>query len=1126
MGGALASVSKFKLGVVAATAAVAALSTAVAFKAVKSAADFQQAMAKVKAISGAVGQEFKALEDRAKELGKTTKFTMVEIADGMEVLARAGFEVNEILSAMAGVTALASSQAITLAEAGKMVATALRGMGLDITETERAVNLFAATASSAALNVHELSESFKMIAPLADILAISIEQVAAMIAAIGQVGIVGTQATATLRTAFLGLAKPSEDAVYWLDRLNMTMWDSEQNFIGLGKMIGKLEEGFKKLTMQEKLLAIEAIFNVRSSAQLLAMIKKGEEGFNKYVDSITDTIKAYEQQRIMLDTLSSRWTILQSSVDLLMLTLGTPSLTTLSTFTTAMTDVVNTITEWKEITNAATDAIGEAGDEAEAAEKKIVSLDDRILDLSGGMVNLKGVVYGVMNAVKLIWDSTMGIIVAAFKILIHYITSVIKLLQGDWAGVWKAQKQMFKAFGDYFTTVFEDIGIAFKDVIDEIKAWWSGMWEGLKSDTESFVNFFVAQINRIISLLNKLPFLTIGKMGLLELPKVEPTKPTFGGLPGFSLAGLGPIDTNLLFFAKTTEEATSAVAKLRSHFVTLEEALRNITPTAIAMAPLEAAKMLKDLAEKDFVAAATRTQELISSIETEIAAMAFFGQDTTEATERLNQFKKAMGIATETVTDISGMWSPLRNILGKLPGLMGDVATGLVDLAKGIVTGDIPGIITAIFNMVTAWIQDEIKKLEVRLDELRDILSFYTTSFKQIGSMLSSAVSGILGPLGNVLAGTIQLLTASIEMLRLDGIDLLRAGMTSLVGFVSTLIGTFSNLIQRSDAYGALQQESESVWKALGDVLGQFLWPLVAAIRYLKEWLGIQEAVNEQMMEIGVPTSWKRERRAYEAAAPGQIITSGVQVPSWAEALGIKLGETIRNVLEGFGISSWTELLTGVRDWAMQFWNWAIGNLPGWINTAINFLRDVWSALTAVYNWVKSNLGDLGDLGSVWGKFTTALDNLPSWNDVVSEIDKVIASIDGLKDTMKMVIAIAAGAIIMGIAGALSVPSWIPGGPVGGAIVGALAGGAIGAGIAGMFGEGGTVPGPRGSPQLIVAHGQETYTPPGQGPMVINEIRVFIGGRELDDVVVESVQRRGKSATGHRSTTAGLNRRY
>lgn len=88
------------------------------------------------------------------------------------------------------------------------------------------------------------------------------------------------------------------------------------------------------------------------------------------------------------------------------------------------------------------------------------------------------------------------------------------------------------------------------------------------------------------------------------------------------------------------------------------------------------------------------------------------------------------------------------------------------------------------------------------------------------------------------------------------------------------------------------------------------------------------------------------------------------------------------------------------------------------------------------------------------------------------------------------------------------------GGPVGVARVGVAL--AIGAGaavalgaIVGSFAQGGVVPGPAGSPQLIVAHGGETISPVGRSPAgvtVVVQAGVFTGSerqaRQLVDQVI------------------------
>src|SRR5690625_2044054 len=67
----------------------AAISAGLGF-AVKTAADFESGMSQVSAISGATGDEFKLLEERARELGGSTSFSAKEASDGLQYLAQIG----------------------------------------------------------------------------------------------------------------------------------------------------------------------------------------------------------------------------------------------------------------------------------------------------------------------------------------------------------------------------------------------------------------------------------------------------------------------------------------------------------------------------------------------------------------------------------------------------------------------------------------------------------------------------------------------------------------------------------------------------------------------------------------------------------------------------------------------------------------------------------------------------------------------------------------------------------------------------------------------------------------------------------------------------------------------------
>ena len=63
---------------------------------VKTYAEFEAAMSQVKAISGATGEEFTQLTEKAKQMGATTKFTAAQSAEAFNYMAMAGWKASDI----------------------------------------------------------------------------------------------------------------------------------------------------------------------------------------------------------------------------------------------------------------------------------------------------------------------------------------------------------------------------------------------------------------------------------------------------------------------------------------------------------------------------------------------------------------------------------------------------------------------------------------------------------------------------------------------------------------------------------------------------------------------------------------------------------------------------------------------------------------------------------------------------------------------------------------------------------------------------------------------------------------------------------------------------------------------
>jgi len=184
--------------------------------AIKTFATFEQSMAKVKAVSGATGQQFEMLEAKARELGATTRFTSTEVAGLMLEFSKLGFTTSEIDQVTASTLALAQATDSDLSQAARVAGATLRGFGLEADQTGRMVDVMAASFSSSALDMDTFSNSMKFLAPVAKAAGVSLEQSTAMLAALANAGIKGSQAGTALRRIFTEMAdtgKPAAEAI-------------------------------------------------------------------------------------------------------------------------------------------------------------------------------------------------------------------------------------------------------------------------------------------------------------------------------------------------------------------------------------------------------------------------------------------------------------------------------------------------------------------------------------------------------------------------------------------------------------------------------------------------------------------------------------------------------------------------------------------------------------------------------------------------------------------------------------------------------------------------------------------------------------------------------------------------
>lgn len=193
--------------------------------------DFDAAMSNVKAISGATGDEFEALRQKALEMGASTKFTATEAAEAFSYMAMAGWSASDMLDGIEGIMNLAAASGESLATTSDIVTDALTAFGLSASDSGHFADVLAAASASANTNVGMMGETFKYVAPVAGALNYSIEDVATAIGTMANSGVKASMAGTALRSALTALVKPSEDAWGVLDKLDLVaLADGAEDF--------------------------------------------------------------------------------------------------------------------------------------------------------------------------------------------------------------------------------------------------------------------------------------------------------------------------------------------------------------------------------------------------------------------------------------------------------------------------------------------------------------------------------------------------------------------------------------------------------------------------------------------------------------------------------------------------------------------------------------------------------------------------------------------------------------------------------------------------------------------------------------------------------------------------------
>lgn len=318
---------------------------------IQTAANFEAAMSKVKAITSSSDQEIQQLTNQARELGEQTQFSATQAADAMSYLGMAGWNTEQIMAGMPALLNLAAAGGTDLARTADIISDDLTAFGLSAEDAGHMADVFAVAANKTNTSIEMLGETMKYAAPVAHAFGASMEETAAMAGIMANSGIKASQAGTALRSGFIRLAGPPKMARQAMEELGLSMEDitaeqkeaamameslgiqmSDQN--GPRKMsaiLSELRDKTQNLSKEEKLATLGAIFGKEAATGWLAVLEAGPDTFNSLVDAMEHSDGAAAQMaETMNDNAKGAAIRLKSAVESLSISVGNIFLPTIA----------------------------------------------------------------------------------------------------------------------------------------------------------------------------------------------------------------------------------------------------------------------------------------------------------------------------------------------------------------------------------------------------------------------------------------------------------------------------------------------------------------------------------------------------------------------------------------------------------------------------------------------------------------------------------------------------------------------------------------------------------------------------------------------------------------------------
>ena len=443
------------------SAPLAALGTYTAYKF----AEVDKIMTLTNKTMANTAEEAELLNQAMKTAAANSTYGMTDAATATLNFARAGLSAEQAAATLAPAMNLAAGEGGNLDTVSSGLVATINGFQDSFDNAAIYADVFANACNNTALDVDSLSNAMSVAAPIFSAAGYSVQDAALYMGIMANNGIEASKAANSLKTGLARLISPSKQGSEMMDRLGISVTNADGSMKDTITIQKELHDTFMQLSESEQIAAASAIFGKNQMAPWLALINTAPDSVAELNKQLGTTGTTGEMAEAMMSGFAGSLEKIKSGIDVAATSLGE-----------ALAPMIQTVAEW----------IQKAVDWFNALDPKTKSIIATVGVIVAALGPVLVIVGSIISAIGTILP-LLGTVVAAAGPIIAIVAGVIAIMVVLYKNQDKIMAKMREVWENIKTTVSNAVN-AVKAKIDAIKTAFVNTWDTIKTKTVSVWN--------------------------------------------------------------------------------------------------------------------------------------------------------------------------------------------------------------------------------------------------------------------------------------------------------------------------------------------------------------------------------------------------------------------------------------------------------------------------------------------------------------------------------------------------------------------------------------------------------------------------------------------------------------